>query len=603
VKTHVGLIIGFVLSSFPLEHALAGDHSAATDWLNEARFGVFMHFLPSNDASAAKVHDFDVDAVAKQLQSAGARYFVLTLGQNSGYFNSPNRTYDQVTGYRPGERCSTRDLPMALYEALHPRGIRLMLYLPCQVPNRDARAQGAFGLPRGAKDQPIDVEFAKKWAAVIQEWSVRYESKVAGWWFDGGYEWIGFNNEIADIYANAAKKGNPQAIVTFNPGVKLIRWMRSEDYTAGELNDPFDVVPQDRWVDGSQWHALTYLGSHWGDRDVRFAGERWATWAANVTKQGGVVTLDAGPNWNPIEGGIGTISDAQMVQLQALRSALVPLDSRSFLPVENEFHFDTGMLRGTLHAQGRSWGLLPAQHVPSGTPLAASAGLLSPYRLLTPQARFGSAAWDWPSQATRLDDGAVQVRWTADADHPLDMTGVYRLAADNTVDLELTVCPTRDLQRFELFLASYFDGFPRCFAFVQRNGGKVELVEANPSDGDWQMFPRDDSAVETIRDRRWQYPPHPVDWVIRERMAMPLAVRRDAERGLSALIMAPTTDCFAVAMPYGDEAHRSLYLSLFGKDLKAGESAAARARLMIGTEFTEEQAIDAYREYERSIQR
>ncbi len=153
---------------------------------------------------------------------------------------------------------------MDLYRALEPKGIRLMLYLPCQVPNGDDRAQKAFGLPQGRKDQPIDIEFARKWAQVIQEWSDRYGDKVAGWWFDGGYEWIHFNEEIGQIYAAAVKHGNPKAIVTFNPGISLVRHTLAEDYTAGELNEPFDVLPTSRWVDGSQWHALTFLGSQWG---------------------------------------------------------------------------------------------------------------------------------------------------------------------------------------------------------------------------------------------------------------------------------------------------------------------------------------------------
>jgi 3-methyl-2-oxobutanoate hydroxymethyltransferase len=58
---------------------------------------------------------------------------------------------------------------------------------------------------------------------VIQEWSDRYGDKVAGWWFDGGYDHIKFNEAIAQTYAKAVKHGNPNAIVTFNPGVRLIR--------------------------------------------------------------------------------------------------------------------------------------------------------------------------------------------------------------------------------------------------------------------------------------------------------------------------------------------------------------------------------------------
>ena len=98
-------------------------------------------------------------------------------------------------------------------------------------------------MAEGKKDQPIDLEFARKWAEVIQEWSDRYGDKVAGWWFDGGYEHVRFNEAIAEVYATAVKHGNPNAIVTFNPGVRLIRHTQAEDYTAGELNDPFNRAP------------------------------------------------------------------------------------------------------------------------------------------------------------------------------------------------------------------------------------------------------------------------------------------------------------------------------------------------------------------------
>ena len=290
-----------------LRSAMAGDHNPNTDWIKDARVGLFMHLLPSDAQGLERVNDFDVDNLAAQLQTVGAKYLVLTLGQNSGFMNSPNPTYERLTGYQPGERCSKRDLPVYLYQALQPKGIKLMLYLPCQVPNRDERAQAAFGLAQGPNDQPIDIAFAKKWAEVIHDWSSRYGDKVAGWWFDGGYEWIGFNNDIAAIYADAVKRGNPNAIVTFNPGVSLIRWTKAEDYTAGELNKPFETVPTERWVDGSQWHALTYLGSAWSKRDTRYPVRRWADWVCSVVANGGVVTLDVGPNWDSEVGPIGAI--------------------------------------------------------------------------------------------------------------------------------------------------------------------------------------------------------------------------------------------------------------------------------------------------------
>jgi len=241
-----GPLLALCLAS---EGALASASSTHnTDWFKEAKYGAFMHFLPENPRQLEQVKAFDVENLAAQLEAIGAKYFVITLGQNSGFYNAPNSVYERITGYARGERCSARDLPLDLHQALAPRGIKLMLYLPCQTPNEDRRAQKAFGVRPEAGDQPIDLEFARKWSQVIQEWSDRYGEKVAGWWFDGGYAHVGFNDSIAPIYANAVKHGNPKAIVTFNPGVQLIRWTKAEDYTAGELNDPFGQMNQVRAI-------------------------------------------------------------------------------------------------------------------------------------------------------------------------------------------------------------------------------------------------------------------------------------------------------------------------------------------------------------------
>lgn len=314
----LAVVLAAALLQSPAARAQDRPSPSRADWLRDARLGVFAHVLPASASDLATLGAFDVEALAVQLESAGARYFVLTLGQNSGFFVSPNAAYDRRTGYAPGERCSRRDLPLELHRALAGRGIRLMLYLPCQAPNEDARAQRAFGLAEGARDQPIDARFARQWAEVIAQWSARYGGKVSGWWFDGGYAHVGFGEEIATIYADAARQGNPSAVVTFNPGVRLVRHTRAEDYTAGELDEPFTVVPSSRWVDGSQWHALTFVGSHWAARDVRFPTATWQEWFRKVTAGGGAVTLDLGPNWDPKAGPIGSLDGAQLAQVRAL---------------------------------------------------------------------------------------------------------------------------------------------------------------------------------------------------------------------------------------------------------------------------------------------
>ena len=123
-------------------------------------------------------------------------------------------------------------------------------------------------------------------------------------------------------YAAAVKHGNPHAIVTFNPGVRVIHYTGAEDYTAGELNDPLEQIPVSRWLDGSQWHALTFVGSSWCRRDTRYTTEQWVSWVRAVTGKEGVVTLDMGPNWDPKAGRIGSFIQAQIDQVITIKAAI-----------------------------------------------------------------------------------------------------------------------------------------------------------------------------------------------------------------------------------------------------------------------------------------
>lgn len=272
----------------------------------------------------------------------------------------------------------------------------------------------------------------------------------------------------------------------------------------------------------------------------------------------------------------------------------------AFTAQGEECRFDTGVLRGTLRSQGRSLGLTSVVDSASGTAIARAYGLFSHYRLLDDRTRYGHAAWDWTSEAQVISRGAVEVQWSADDEHPFDMKAVYRWTARNTLDVVTTVVPQADLKRFEVFLASYFQGFAKSLVYVDgcpETDGKPGFLEAKKSYANWQMFPRDDKAVGIIQDGRWRRPPSPVEWKIMPHLAAPLAMRRDAESGLVGLVMAPAADCFAVATPFGKESHRSLYLSLLGRDLKADEAATARSRLIIGRRISDDDAVALYKSY------
>ena len=264
------------------------------------------------------------------------------------------------------------------------------------------------------------------------------------------------------------------------------------------------------------------------------------------------------------------------------------------------YTFNTGVLKGTLRADGRSIGLLSFEHVPTGTRMEGNDyGVFSHYRVFTANKRYGHGAWEWPSTARVLPDGAVEVHWPAADGRPFEMGAVYRWAAPDTLDLTTSVTAHSDLKDFESFLASYFaDAFPASTVQVKGGDGKVPFFQTTAKEtGVWQAFPRDRRAVEIIQDGRWKIEPNPVDWAIRDELAAPLGIRRNKDNGLCAVLMSRPEDCFCVMTPNAGEGHRSLYLCLFGRDVKAGETASARARLVVRVLPTDEDAAGLCKSY------
>jgi len=254
-------------------------------------------------------------------------------------------------------------------------------------------------------------------------------------------------------------------------------------------------------------------------------------------------------------------------------------DRLRFEAAGSEFVFDTGELSGKLREGGRALGLSRVVHGPTGAILSRGMGLLSHYRVFTSGRRYGDGAWDWPGEARVNPEGEVEVLWPGDSGRPFELAAVYRWRRAGWVEVETSVKANEELIDFEVFLASYFS---KDFNFAAaRADAPARWVEASPEQGVWQIFPRDPAALALIRDGRWKIPPSPVDWAIRPNLAAPLAIRRARRLGLVAVLMGRPGDCFAVAMPHHDEPHYSLYLSLFGRTIRAGERARARACLAI----------------------
>jgi len=327
--------------------ALAGER---TDWFCRAGWGVMTHYLAAPPGSSGgkeltaamwnhQVDALDVEALADQIASTGAGYLLFTIGQNSGHYCAPNATYDKFVGIRPS-KCSRRDLIADLAKALKKRNIRLMVYLPSGAPAADIVARRKLGWRWGRPGgwqlpgEPVGgrlVEFQRRWEAVIREWSLRWGKDIAGWWIDGCY----FADDMYRFddppnfasFAAALRAGNPEAIVAFNPGVRVpvIVHTKYEDYTAGEVNLP--QLPQavaacpGRWIKRDrariQFHILTFLGQSWcrGERP-QWPDAKIVDLAQQLHAKGGVITYDV-----PIHKD-GHIAGAFLKQLQTIGRAV-----------------------------------------------------------------------------------------------------------------------------------------------------------------------------------------------------------------------------------------------------------------------------------------
>ena len=277
-------------------------------WMPEARLGVMTHFLADWRSRTDRIpitvetwnsliDEFDVDGLAAQLASAGVKYHILTIGQNSGYYAAPNATYDRLTGIRPS-KCSRRDLIADMSAALSKRGIKLIAYLPGGAPNGDSVARTALEWENGAHPNRA---FQAKWEQVIREWSVRWGTRVSGWWFDGCYwpntMYRSTNPPNFESFAAAARAGNPASILAFNPGVvpRLISMTPHEDFTAGEENDPARIEirrAENGMLDGVQLHVLSYLGEQWGIGEPRFTTEQAVALTEKINALGAAMTWD-----------------------------------------------------------------------------------------------------------------------------------------------------------------------------------------------------------------------------------------------------------------------------------------------------------------------
>ena len=334
------------------------------EWFKSRKWGIFNHFLASSTMSSYRhtkgksfmswddtVNCFDTEAYAKTLSDMGAGYVIFTMGQGGKYWCAPNNAYNQITGYKTGEACSTRDLIADLIKALDKYDIPLFLYFTGDGPYADQQAGERMGLRRISIAEQIDDKFIRHWCMVLREYSLRYGKGVKGWWVDGCYDFLGYDDKYLSRLKEAATAGNPDALVAFNNGTEIkdpfnpkfkqfynesdchIRKLEkvedalltglynaegymdinidkqyrvADDYTAGERTE-FTFYPLGEEMP-VVWHILSFLGhlqgedpykmpyqsngSGWCALGSRYSAEYMRDYVKKVNDLGGVVSID-----------------------------------------------------------------------------------------------------------------------------------------------------------------------------------------------------------------------------------------------------------------------------------------------------------------------
>lgn len=251
------------------------------DWFKDAGYGLMFQW--TNRATPPegsikpweqKVNDFDLEGFVKMVEDSGAAYVLWSITWGNQYISAPIKSLDAIIA----GRTTKRDLLGEMADALQARGIKLIFYYHYGYDcghSIDADWMKASGGTKADK-----TEFYKNWMAILSEIGNRYGNKLNGWWFDGGQRYYNchFDGTPGDQgmlsvpfkeLTLAAKSGNPERLVAYNPWIKP-RLTEYQDYYAGEGQTSFkaeelrDGVFASGSQQGLQAHGCFIFERKWG---------------------------------------------------------------------------------------------------------------------------------------------------------------------------------------------------------------------------------------------------------------------------------------------------------------------------------------------------
>ena len=276
----------------------------------------------------------------------------------------------------------------------------------------------------------------------------------------------------------------------------------------------------------------------------------------------------------------------------------------------NHCRFENESVVGWFLTSGEYQGMRSLVHRPSGLEIAAGEklpGLVAPYRVFGNGRRYSDVR-DRQPRVERVAEG-VKMTHAADSDNPFDLAATYSWQGPS-LEIGYAVTAHTEMCGFEIGIASYLAGGFRAFVSRQSNhwgepGAKIVPVDVNPMTDVYALFPRSEAELRTIFDGRWDLPPYPVRYAVPAYFAVPLAYRRHAASGVTALGMADPKECYAICLPVNNppehpdpaNGYQAIYFYFFGRDLRAGETARWRLRWVIGQDLSDADVESRWKEF------
>ncbi|WP_149277734.1 hypothetical protein [Pareuzebyella sediminis] len=270
-------------------------------------------------------------------------------------------------------------------------------------------------------------------------------------------------------------------------------------------------------------------------------------------------------------------------------------------PEKKELEFSLERISGILNCDlqkehGKSHHFSNVIHKPTGTKISpdegsmAGTGMLNFFRVLIEGGYLTELRVEEPLLEP-TEDGII-CTWMPTIRRQAKVKVKFTFRQPNIIDMDMWVETLTNYPAFEILLSAYMaPGFESGVYVAKEEFGPIEAEQIRVIDqpmihGIWPFFPRDEAGANLLTDGRHQKGRWFWRMAIGRRYAMPFGFF--SKNGVDAILMGRPEDVYAVGATYkGDPendnvaGHRSLYLSLFGEDFKAGEGRHTQMRMII----------------------